>query len=115
MASTHRRILEEFRSNDQPSTLEKDKEKKVFFELQNYNLLRLNSEGKIIITPQGEEAISVGVEKYIRTLKFERELAKKAPKLKREKKILTLLVIILSLSLIFLLFFDTTDTLLSVL
>lgn len=115
MAPNYQRLLESFRFNDQLSTLKNDKEKKAFLELQKYNLLRLTSERKMIITPEGEKAISIGVGKYIKTLKFERELIREAPKLKRERNILSILVILLLLSLIFVLFFDLNETLLGTL
>lgn len=113
MASNFRQLLEHFRVNDQPSVLEIESDKKIFFELQRYNLLRLNSEGRIIITQQGEKALSTGVEEYIRNLKLEKRRIKDACKLRRERNILTAAVILLSIGLI-LTISASTDTLLRI-
>ena len=113
MTPTFHSLLETFRSNHQPSVLKSEKEKKAFYQLQKYNLVRLNSEGRIVITGQGEEAIVTGVEQYIKNLRFEQKLAKEAPKLKREKKILYFLIFLLLLSLLAVIFFDANEALLT--
>lgn len=93
--------LEFFLDNNKLPVFQGQKEKTIFAKLQKYNLIRVNSVGDIVITSEGEKALTVGVNTYIHALKFEKQLAKEAPALKRQKKILIGLTFILTILLVY--------------
>ena len=97
------KMLLYFRQNHYPPVFGAEYQRRTFRDLQKHNLIRINSEGKIILTLSGEKAIAAGGIKYLRAIEFEEELAKEAPKLKREKKLLLSIILILVICLIFLL------------
>ncbi|MCM8568914.1 hypothetical protein NE848_05965 [Gramella jeungdoensis] len=95
-------MLLHFRKTSLLPALEAETDKRIFRELQRYYLVRLNSRGEWIITRKGEEALNMGVKKFIKAEKFENQLAKEAPRLKRQKNILMLLVALLLCFFVFL-------------
>lgn len=107
-------MLLHFRNSNQLPEINSEAGKKIFRELQRYDLLRVNSQGEWVITRKGEEALKMGVKKYIQSEKFESQLAKEAPRLKRQKNILLMLCVLL-IGFFILLLVSIPDTLINVL
>ena len=88
-------MLLHFRKTSLMPALEAETDKRIFRELQRFYLVRFNSKGDWVITRKGEEALKMGVKKYIKAEKFEDRLAKEAPRLKKQKNILIALIVLL--------------------
>ncbi|MCG9970722.1 hypothetical protein [Christiangramia crocea] len=88
-------MLLQFRTSSLFPALESDMDKRILRELQRYYLVRVNSKGDWIVTRKGEEALKIGVKKYIKAERFEARLAKEAPGLKKQKNILLTLIVVL--------------------
>ncbi|TBW30257.1 hypothetical protein [Gramella sp. KN1008] len=88
-------MLMQFRANSLFPELQSDNDKRMLRELQRYYLVRVNSKGDWVVTRKGEEALKIGVKKYIQAEKFEAELARSAPSLKKQKNILLGMIVIL--------------------
>ncbi|MEG9328466.1 hypothetical protein V6B16_11020 [Salinimicrobium catena] len=63
-----------------------EKEKKIFLQLQQYNLIYITPEGAITITKKGKAALNFGVEKFIVLERFEEKLLKDAMNREVERK-----------------------------
>lgn len=71
----------------------KKKEKKIFLQLQKYNLLYATPEGIFKLTKKGEEALKGDVEKHIILERFEEKLIKDSFKEIRMQKIIFFILI----------------------
>ena len=72
--SSQDKMLKSFNVGRDMPNLETEEEKKLFLQLQRYNLIEVNPEGKFIITKRGNDALSFGVEKYLSLEKYEKRL-----------------------------------------
>lgn len=101
------KLLQQFESGMKNiPCFEKEKEKKIFLQLQKYNLIHVNKEGVFIITKKGKEALKFGVEKLLVMERFEERLIKDSFSRGTERKWIFFaiipLIILLSLFMLFL-------------
>ena len=96
-------MLLHFRNSNLLPEINSEADKRIFRELQRYNLLRVNSQGDWVVTRKGEVALKMGVKAYMKTEKFEEQLAREAPGLKTQRNLLLIVSVLLIGFLVFLL------------
>ena len=72
---------------------ENEQEKKIFLQLQKYNLLYVTAEGTLRITSKGRQALKGDVEKYISLERFEQRLIKDSLTKNLEQKLILFAVV----------------------
>lgn len=80
---------------------EDENEKKIFLQLQKYNLIYMTPEGLFVISKRGKEALEYGVEKFLALERFEKRLLKDSMTRETERKWIFFAVIPLILALSF--------------
>lgn len=67
-------MLRYFNTGRNMPELKCEEEEKLFLQLQRYNLIEVNPQGKLIMTKRGNDALSYGVEKYLTLERYEKRL-----------------------------------------
>lgn len=80
-------VLQKFKNgvHSLPS-FEDENEKKIFLQLQKYNLIYTTPEGLFVITKRGKDALAYGVEKFLALERFEERLIKDSMSRGTERK-----------------------------
>ena len=97
-------VLSRFIVPQDALSLEGPEEEKTFQELQQYNLVRLTSKGRIEITRRGEYALNVGVRKYLLTRRFEERLIQDSFRNRGQHRWMIPILVLVAVSLVVLLY-----------
>lgn len=100
--SLEEKFLRKFRNGKKIDQLKDQHEIQFFQVLQRFDLIRAGAAGKFRTTVRGEDALSVGVNKYLSTLRLEKKLLKDFAKNTNKNRWMVIFGI---LALLFLLFF----------
>lgn len=102
ISNSEEKFLKKFRAGTKIKELKDQREIHLFKILQRFDLIRAGAAGKFRITPTGEDALGVGVKRYLTNLRLEKKLFKDYMKAKGQNRWLMafgLLVFIFLLSL----------------